>query len=101
MHVSSTAPLAPTSVRDGHAARPPRSPARLAAEALWALAWHSGQGVLTGARRVRFARMVARERAALARLSPDELVDLGIEHDVARRECTRGWFDLPRNRPGS
>lgn len=101
MHVSSTADraaFATPSLREGYAARPPRSPARLAAEGTWTLIWHGGRLGLAGLRRVRLARLIARERAALAKLSPDELIDLGIEYDVARRECVRSWLDVPPGR---
>ncbi len=39
---------------------------------------------------------VARERAALARLSPAQRADMGIDAEAARAEAARPFWDLPR-----
>lgn len=43
---------------------------------------------------------VRRERNQLAALSRDELAEMGIHPGDAKREATRGLFDLPKSRLG-
>ena len=41
-------------------------------------------------------RELARQRKALARLSPEQLRDIGLEGDLARLEADRPFWDAPQ-----
>jgi len=41
---------------------------------------------------------IARERSALARLTDDELRDIGVSREDALRESQRSAFEIPQNR---
>ena len=47
--------------------------------------------------RLRLWRRIARERRALARLSPAQLRDIGLDEDAAALEAGRAFWDAPRN----
>ncbi|MFO7855227.1 MAG: DUF1127 domain-containing protein [Paracoccaceae bacterium] len=49
------------------------------------------------AARLRLWHRVARERRALARLSPAQLRDIGLDEDAAALEAQRAFWDAPRN----
>ena len=46
--------------------------------------------------RLREARALARQRAALARLDDAMLADIGLTRDEAAREASRSAWDAPR-----
>ena len=50
------------------------------------------------AQRLRLWRDLAAERRALARLSEDQLRDMGVTADRADREAGRVFWDAPTNR---
>lgn len=82
----------------GHATRPPRSPLRMLAEALWIAIWHGAQGAVHGLFLFGLAMSVRRERAALGRMDDRELADVGIDRATAKHESARHWLDLPASR---
>ena len=41
---------------------------------------------------------IARERSALARLTDEELRDIGVSREDALQESQRGAFEIPENR---
>ena len=41
-------------------------------------------------------REVARQRKALARLTPEQLRDIGLDGDLARNEADRPFWDAPQ-----
>lgn len=47
---------------------------------------------------IEFQRQIARERKALARLSDDQLRDIGLSRKDALRESSRSVFEIPANR---
>jgi len=47
---------------------------------------------------VKLAWSVRRERDQLAKLTPEQLADIGVHPKVAEREAKRGIFDLPKGR---
>jgi len=47
---------------------------------------------------VKLAWRVRRERDQLAKLTPEQLADIGVHPTVAERESERGVFDLPKYR---
>lgn len=47
-------------------------------------------------RKARAAVALRRQRAALARLDPDQLDDIGISPEAARIEAARPFWDAPR-----
>ena len=48
----------------------------------------------------KLALSVRRERDQLAKLTPEQLADIGVHPKVAEREAERGVFDLPKHRLG-
>ena len=78
-----------------------RSFARMVAETLWHATWHTGAHVIRERRRRRLAESIHRERQVLARLSEDQLKDIGITRAEALREASRDWGDVPRSRQDS
>lgn len=55
-----------------------------------------GLGVFGFVSRFMEMREVARQRAALARLSPEQLRDIGLDGDLARSEADRPFWDAPQ-----
>jgi uncharacterized protein YjiS (DUF1127 family) len=47
---------------------------------------------------IEFQRQIARERKALARLSDDQLRDIGVSQKDALHESGRSVFEIPANR---
>ena len=48
-------------------------------------------------KRIQHARMIARQRRALAQLSSTQLRDIGISRYEADVESTRSFWDIPEN----
>lgn len=46
----------------------------------------------------RLALKVRAERDQLAKLTPEQLADIGLHPKTAKREAERGLFDLPKHR---
>tara|TARA_Y100000815_G_C13027795_1_gene381946 strand:- start:14 stop:280 length:267 start_codon:yes stop_codon:yes gene_type:complete len=55
-----------------------------------------GVGVFGFVSRFMEMREVARQRKALARLSPEQLRDIGLDGDLARSEADRPFWDAPQ-----
>lgn len=58
----------------------------------------AGLRAASWAKLVRLAWQVRRERDQLARLTPEQLADIGIHPTVADLEVNRELFDLPKHR---
>ena len=90
-----------TSARRTANRRATHSLARRVAETIWRATWHTGAHVIRERRRRRLAESIHRERQVLARLSEDQLKDIGITRAEALREASRDWGDIPRSRQDS
>lgn len=83
------------SLNGAHAARPPRSPARLLAEACWFTLWHAAMAVSGAFDLWVLAERVRRERHALGSLDDAALADIGVDRARAKHEASRGYLDIP------
>lgn len=60
------------------------------------LAAFLADGIEGAAARLRVWRETSDQRAALARLTPEQLADLGLGEAEIAREASRPFWDLPR-----